>query len=179
MTLPVASLGAEAIKVVIQAYSETGLPVSGSTITVDNTSVGIGGGGITPPGPVVSGGNVTGGIFLASDNPAAGNGAADYSRNQSINPQVGATYLFRAWDDANGNGVWDTGEADLTSTLNSIQWRLDGANTLASGSGAPVTLSNHTIPGATSDTYTVPVNNASSSGAASGDQGFSLKVDFD
>lgn len=179
MTLPVTALGAEVIKVVIQAYSETGLPVSGSTITVDNTSVGIAGGTVTAPGPVISGGNVTGGIFLASDNPSAGNGATDYSRNQSFNPQVGATYLFRAWDDANGNGVWDSGETELTSTLNSIQWKLDGTNTLASGSGAPLTLSDHSIQGATTDTYTVPVNNISSSGAASGDQGFSLKVDFD
>ncbi|OIX95185.1 hypothetical protein BFS14_15075 [Serratia fonticola] len=62
--------------------------------------------------------------------------------------------------------------------MGSIQWQLDGANTAASGDSSAVTLSNHTIPGATTDTYTVPVNSASSSGATPGDQGLSLKVNF-
>ncbi|WP_255324348.1 hypothetical protein [Budvicia aquatica] len=37
------------------------------------------------------------------------------------------------------------------------------------------TLSNHSIAGATSDTYTIPVNSVSNSGATPGDQGFNLK----
>ncbi len=43
---------------------------------------------------------------------------------------------------------------------------------------AVATLSNHAIAGATTDTYTIPVNSASNSGAVPGDQGFNLKVDF-
>lgn len=176
MTIPAAAIGADKIKVVIQEYSATGTPISGSTITVDDTSTG-GGGSVTPPGPVTPGTDVVGGIFLQSDSPAAGSGATDYARSAS-HPQVGATYVFRAWDDSNGNGVWDSGEANLTATLGSIQWQLDGSNTAANGSSPVVTLNNHAIAGATGDTYTVPVNSASSSGATPGDQGFTLKVDF-
>jgi hypothetical protein len=176
MTIPAAAIGANRIKVVIQEYSATGDPISGNIITVDDISVG-GGGTTTPPGPIAPGTDIVGGIFLQSDNPAAGSGATDYAR-ASAHPQVGATYVFRAWDDSNGNGVWDAGEANLTATLGSIQWQLDGANTAASGDSSAVTLSNHTIPGATTDTYTVPVNSVSSSGATPGDQGFSLKVNF-
>ncbi|WP_391592299.1 SinI family autotransporter-associated protein [Yersinia massiliensis] len=177
MTIPAAAIGANRIKVVIQEYSATGDPLSGSTITVDDTSVD-GGGTLTPPGPIAPGTDVAGGIFLASDNPTAGSGATDYARITSAHPQVGATYVFRAWDDSNGNGEWDAGEANLTATLGSIQWQLDGSNTTANGSSAVTTLNNHVIPGATSDTYTVPLNSASSSGAIPGDQGFTLKVDF-
>ncbi|NCG51969.1 SinI family autotransporter-associated protein [Serratia fonticola] len=178
MTIPAAAIGADKIKVVIQEYSATGDPISGSTITVPDISLG-GGGSETPPpsGPIAPGTDVAGGIFLQSDSPAAGSGATDYARS-TAHPQVGATYVFRAWDDANGNGVWDSGEADLTATLGSIQWQLDGTNSPANGTSTAVTLSNHAIAGATSDTYTVPVNSASSSGAAPGDQGFTLKVDF-
>ncbi|MEX2954813.1 SinI family autotransporter-associated protein [Serratia fonticola] len=177
LTLPATAIGADRIKVVIQEYAATGTPISGNIITVEDTSTG-NGGAVTPPGPIAPGGHVTGGIFLQSDNPAAGSGATDYARTTETHPQVGATYVFRAWDDSNGNGVWDAGEADLTATLGSIQWHLDGTNTSASGNSTAVTLSNHPISGATTDTYTVPVNSASTSGATPGDQGFSLKVDF-
>lgn len=177
LTLPAAAIGAERIKVVIQEYAATGIPISGNIITVEDTSTG-NGGSVTPPGPIAPGGHVTGGIFLQSENPAAGSGATDYARATEVHPQVGATYAFRAWDDSNGNGVWDAGETDLTATLGRIQWYLDGANTSASGSSAAVTLNNQPITGATTDTYTVPVNSASTSGATPGDQGFSLKVDF-
>lgn len=175
--IPAGAMGASAISVTLQEYSATGDPISGNTITVADTSVG-GGGTTTPPGgPIAPGGNVAGGIFLQSDTPAAGSGATDYARS-AIHPQVGATYVFRAWDDNNSNGQWDAGEADLTATLNSIQWQLDGSNATANGTSSVATLSNYAIAGATNDTYTVPVNSASSSGAAPGDQGFTLKVDF-
>lgn len=177
LTIPAAAVGATAIKVVVQEYSATGDPMVGQTITVNDTSTG-GGGSVTPPGPVAPGTNVAGGIFLQSDSPTAGSGATDYARSASVHPQVGATYVFRAWDDANGDGVWDTGEANLTATLGSIQWQLDGSNSAANGTSTAVTHSNFSIPGATSDTYTVPVNSLSGSGATPGDQGFSLKVDF-
>lgn len=177
LTLPAAAIGADRIKVVIQEYSATGSPLSGNTIIVEDTSIG-GGGTVTPPGPIAPGGHVAGGIFLQTDSPVSGSGATDYARTTGAHPQVGTTYVFRAWDDSNANGVWDSGEADLTTTLGSIQWHLDGINTAASGSSTAVTLSNHPISGATTDTYTVPVNSASTSGATSGDQGFSLKVDF-
>ncbi|EKN4180490.1 SinI family autotransporter-associated protein [Yersinia enterocolitica] len=177
LTLPTAAIGADRIKVVIQEYSATGSPISGNTITVEDTSTG-GGGTVTPPGPIAPGGHVAGGIFLQTESPTAGSGATDYARTTGAHPQVGATYVFRAWDDSNANGVWDSGEADLTTTLGSIQWHLDGINTAASGNSSAVTLSNHAISGATTDTYTVPINSASTSGATSGDQGFSLKVDF-
>ncbi|WET16068.1 hypothetical protein P2W49_05750 [Yersinia intermedia] len=121
---------------------------------------------------------MTGGIFLASASPTAGSGATDYSRTAGTHPQVGDTFVFRAWADTNGDGIWDAGETDVTSTLGSIQWQLDGTNTSAKGTSAAATLTNQPIPGATSDTYTVPVNSASSSGATPGDQGFNLKVDF-
>ena len=184
ITIPAAALGASAIKVTVQELSATGDPISGSTITVTNTnlSTGPGGGGgggtVTPPGPVLPGTNIAGGIFLLSDNPSAGSGATDYSRTPGVKPLVGKTYVFRAWNDTNGNGVWEAGEADVTATLSSLQWQLNGTNTTASGASAPVTLSNHAIPGATTDTYMVPVNSASSSGATPGDQGFSLQVSF-
>ncbi|MGE4686762.1 SinI family autotransporter-associated protein [Yersinia enterocolitica] len=177
LTLPTAAIGADRIKVVIQEYSATGSPISGNTITVEDTSTG-GGGTVTPPGPIAPGGHVAGGIFLQTESPTAGSGATDYTRTTGAHPQVGATYVFRAWDDSNANGVWDSGEADLTTTLGSIQWHLDGINTAASGNSSAVTLSNHAISGATTDTYTVPINSASTSGTTSGDQGFSLKVDF-
>ncbi|WP_145544316.1 SinI family autotransporter-associated protein [Yersinia frederiksenii] len=176
ITLPAGAIGASAISVTLQEYSATGDPVSGSTISVADTSLG-GGGTPTLPGPVAPGADVAGGIFLQSDSPAAGSGAIDYARS-GTHPQVGATYIFRAWNDSNNNGVWDTGETNLTTTLSSIQWQLDGSNTTANGSSTVVTLSNHAIAGATGDTYTVPVNSASSSGATPGDQGFTLKVNF-
>ncbi|AJJ10903.1 putative ornithine carbamoyltransferase [Yersinia rohdei] len=175
ITIPAGATGTRAISVTLTEYSATGDPLRGNVITVTDTSTGgAGGGTTTPPGPVTPGADVAGGIFLQSDSPAAGSGATDYARS-AAHPQVGETYVFRAWDDSNGNGVWDAGEANLTATLGSIQWQLDGSNATANGNS---TLSNHAISGATSDSYTVPVNSASSSGATPGDQGFSLKVDF-
>ncbi|EOZ9299955.1 ornithine carbamoyltransferase [Enterobacter bugandensis] len=176
ITIPAAALGATAISVTVQAQSQTGLPDRGETLTIPDTSSGAGG-LVTPPGPVSAGSRVTGGIFLASDHPASGSGAQDYARARA-HLRVGETYVFRAWEDANENGVWDAGETDLTGTLTHIQWMLDGNNAPASGTEPPVTLSHYVIPGATTDTYTVPVNSQSSSGAASGDQGFSLIVEF-
>lgn len=180
--IPFEALGAAAIKVEIWEQSKTGIPRRGEqAILVLDTSKG-GGGTATPPGPIVLGNTtdgIAGGIFLASDNPSAGSGATDYSRTTGNNPTVGETYLFRAWQDINGNGVWDAGEQDVTAQLRAITWKLDGTNTAAAGSSAPVTLNNHAIPGATADRYTVPVNTASSSGAPTGDQGFGLKVEFE
>lgn len=179
--VPEAALGALAIKVTLQALSATGDPISGPTITVMDTSQsttpggGGGGGEVTLPGPVTPGTNIAGGIFLQSDNPSAGSGATDYTRSPNVHPQVGKTYLFRAWGDTNGNSRWDAGEAEVTASLGGIQWQLNGTNTSANGN---TSLSNHAIPGATTDSYTIPVNGLSSSGAAPGDQGFSLQVSF-
>ncbi|WP_419236024.1 hypothetical protein [Serratia fonticola] len=168
IVIPAGALGAAAIKVEIWEQSKTGLPRKGQQpIIVLDTSKGTQAGG------------VGGGIFLASDNPGAGSGVMDYSRTTGNSPKVGETYLFRAWQDANGNGVWDADEQEVTAQLRRITWKLDGTNTAAAGDSAPATLSNHAITGATTDRYTVPVNSASSSGAAPGDQGFGLKVEFD
>lgn len=177
IVLPVGAIGATAISVTLIERSATGDPLSGNTLYVSDVSNGGDGTSTVPPGPIVPGGNVAGGIFLQSDTPTAGSGATDYARN-SAHPQVGATYVFRAWDDSNGNGEWDSGEANLTATLSSIQWQLDGTNSTANGTSTAVTLSNHAITGATSDSYTVPVNILSGSGAVPGDQGFTLKVEF-
>ncbi|CNI15818.1 intimin-like protein SinH [Yersinia intermedia] len=183
ITIPASALGASAIKVEIWEQSQTGLPLRGQqSILVLDTSgaTGAGGGGtLTPPGPVVSGVGISGGIFLASDTPGAGSGAIDYARSTTVHPTVGATYVFRAWDDSNSNGVWDAGEADLTATVSHIQWQLDGSNAAAAGSSSPAVLSGRAISGATTHSYTVPVNSVSSSGAIPGDQGFSLKVTFE
>ncbi|WET15114.1 SinI family autotransporter-associated protein [Yersinia intermedia] len=187
IVIPAAALGAAAIKVEIWEQSKTGLPRKGQqAIIVQDTNKGTqtggGGGTPTPPGPVVLGNTtdgVAGGIFLASDNPGAGSGATDYSRTAGNNPKVGEVYLFRAWQDTNGNGVWDADEQEVTAQLRRIAWTLDGTNTAAAGGSAPVTLSNYPIAGATTDRYTVPVNSASSSGAVPGDQGFGLKVEFE
>ncbi|OKP23812.1 SinI family autotransporter-associated protein [Serratia fonticola] len=187
IVIPAGALGAAAIKVEIWEQSKTGLPRKGqqAIIVLDTskgTQAGGGGGTPTPPGPIVLGNTtdgVAGGIFLASDNPGAGSGVMDYSRTTGNSPKVGETYLFRAWQDANGNGVWDADEQEVTAQLRRITWKLDGTNTAAAGDSAPATLSNHAITGATTDRYTVPVNSASSSGAAPGDQGFGLKVEFD
>lgn len=184
INIPAAALGAMAIKVTLQEMSATGDPLGGLTINVTDTSLitapggGGGGGTVTPPGPVMPGTDIAGGIFLQSDNPSAGSGAIDYSHTPALKPQVGKTYVFRAWNDTNGNGVWEAGETDVTATLRSIQWQLNGTNTAASGASTPVTLSNHAIPGATTDNYTVQVNSASSSGATPGGQGFNLQVAF-
>lgn len=182
ITIPVGAVMATAIKVTVTETSATGDPLTSRTIVVTDTSAGGGAGGgggsVTPQGPVIPGAGVmTGGIFLVSASPTAGSGAVDYSRTAGY-PQVNDIFVFRAWADTNGDGIWDAGEADVTATLGSIQWQLDGTNSSASGTSAAVTLNNQPIPGATTDTYTVPVNSASSSGAASGDQGFNLKVDF-
>ncbi|MCW8114066.1 SinI family autotransporter-associated protein [Yersinia intermedia] len=187
ITIPAGALGASAIKVEIWEQAKTGIPLRGQqSILVLDTSKGTGAGGgggtATPPGPIVLGNStdgIAGGIFLASDNPHAGSGATDYSRTTGKNPKVGETYLFRAWQDTNGNGVWDAGEQEVTAQLRTITWKLDGTNTAAAGGSTPVTLSNHSIPGATTDRYIVPVNTASSSGAPTGDQGFGLKVGFE
>lgn len=177
IVVPAGAIGAMAISVTLIERSATGDPLSGNTLNIGDISTGGGGTSTVPPGPIVPGGNVAGGIFLQSDTPTAGSGATDYTRS-SAHPQVGATYVFRAWDDSNGNGVWDAGEANLTATLSSIQWQLDGTNSTANGTSTAMTLSNHVISGATSDSYAVPVNILSSSGAAPGDQGFTLKVEF-
>lgn len=85
--------------------------------------------------------------------------------------------MFRAWDDSNSNGVWDAGEADLTATVSHIQWQLDGSNAAAAGSSSPAVLSGRAISGATTHSYTVPVNSVSSSGAIPG-SGVQSEGDF-
>lgn len=183
--IPPEAYGAAAIRVEIWEQSKTGLPRRGEqAIVVLDTSKskaeGGGGGTPTPPGPIALGGaGVIGGIYLAADNPSAGSGAVDYSRHTGNNPKVGETYLFRAWQDSNGNAIWDEGEQEVTAQLRSITWKLDGNNTAAAGDSAPVTLNDHPIPGATTDRYTVPVNSTSGSGTVPGDQGFGLKVQFE
>ncbi|PHI28833.1 intimin-like protein SinH [Budvicia aquatica] len=176
LTIPAVAMGASAIKVVVQAYSVTGDPIAGQTITIADTRDNTSGGSGTLPGPISPGASITGGIFRQSDTPSAGSGATDYSRSSVVHPVVGETYVFRAWDDANNNGVWDTGEIRLTPTT--IQWQLDGTNSTANGSSTVATLSHQAIVGATTDTYTIPANSGSSSGAIPGDQGFNLNVDF-
>ncbi|CQJ05544.1 SinI family autotransporter-associated protein [Yersinia frederiksenii] len=179
--IPDGAVGAATIKVELWEQSKTGIPSRGAqSINVIDISKG-GGGTPSLPGPIALNASVgiTGGIFLAIASPTAGSGALDYSRTTNNQPKVGETYKFRAWRDTNGNGVWDAGEEDVTSHLSSIQWMLDGNNTSAAGKSSPVTLSDHAIPGATTDSYTVPVNSASGSGAVPGDQGFSLKVSFE
>lgn len=184
ITIPASAAGATAIHVELKEESLTGNPRTNNVIIVNDTSLttdptGPGGGGdlVTPPGPILAGNSIAGGIFLASANPQAGSGAADYTKN-GAKPRVGETYVFKAWVDTNGNGVWDAGEEEMTGSLNRIQWMLDGSNTTAAGGTSPVTLVNQEILGETTDSYTVPVNSISSSGAAPGDQGFGLKVDF-
>lgn len=184
ITIPSAAVGAQAIKVVIQERSITGSPNEGKIIQVTDTSLhtspgggGGGGTGVTPPGPIAIGSNIAGGIFLMNDTPTAGSGALDYSR-ATQKPQVGHTYVFKAWSDDNADGIWNMGEADLTSTMK-IQWLLDGTNSSASGNGSASTLDLHAIAGATNDTYSIPPNTASTSGAGAGDQGFILRVSFE
>ncbi|GKX51797.1 hypothetical protein SOASR029_21060 [Budvicia aquatica] len=185
ITIPSLALGATAIKVEIWEQSKTGIPRRGqqSIIVLDTskgTASGGGGGMATLPGPIVMGsgtGDIAGGIYRLADNPVAGGGATDYSRVTGSNPTVGETYLFRAWRDTNGNGVWDAGEADVTPHLSSMSWTLNGSNVTAAGDGSPIILTGHAT-GVTTDQYTVPVNSASGSGVASGDQGFGLAVVF-
>jgi hypothetical protein len=190
ITIPAAAAGARTIRVELKEESETGNPRASNLVIVEDVSIlgaptpQTGGGGgdlVTPPGPILAGaGQIAGGIFLASDNPAAGSGATDYTQN-NLNPKVGETYVFRAWVDTNGNGVWDADETEMTGSLSSIQWMLDGSNVTAAGGTPTVTLNNQPVLGATTDSYMVPTNGSSSSisaGAHAGDQGFGLKVDF-
>ncbi|PHI32621.1 ornithine carbamoyltransferase [Budvicia aquatica] len=184
--IPSQALGAAVIKVEIWEQSKTGIPLRGqqAIIVLDTskgTASGGGGGTPTPSGPIVMGSGTTdimGGIYRLADNPSAGSGATDYSRTTGNNPTVGETYLFRTWRDTNDNGIWDAGEEDVTPLLRTMTWTLEGNNATAAGGGTSMTLTNHAT-GVTADRYTVPVNSASSAGAPSGDQGFSLKVVFE
>lgn len=185
MHIPPEALGAKAIHVELNEVSVTGNPHGERLITVQDTSLltdapGPGGGGtnVTPPGPVQIGGHIAGGIFLARDVPGPGKGMLDYARSER-QPKVGETYIFRAWADANDNGVWDNNEAEMTTFLGHIQWMLDGNNSSASGGTPSLGLNNKAIAGAITDNYTIPVNNQSDSGAVPGDQGFRLRVDFE
>ncbi|AHG19694.1 ornithine carbamoyltransferase [Chania multitudinisentens RB-25] len=163
LTIPAIALGAEAIKVVIQEYSASGAPRAGQTITVNDTSEG-GGGTVTPPGPIMPGGNVTPGIYLSTDTAFANN-----LIGSATNLNVGDTYVFRLWDSA------AAGATDLTSSV-SYNWRLVGTsattNTTAPAEGfdTQTTDGNFTIPANTDGTLLT--------GSADGVQGFSLAVDY-
>lgn len=163
MTIPGAALGATAIKVVIQEYSESGAPISGQIITVADTGSNSDGTS-TPPGPVAPGGGVTPGIYLSTDTAFASN-----LIGSSVNLEVGKTYVFKLWDSA---GV---GTTDLTGSVSTYNWRLTGA----SATGDVTAPTEGIATGVADGNFTVPVNSAATySGSVDGVQGFSLAVDY-
>lgn len=167
LTLPGATLGADAIKVVIQEYSATGDPMAGQTIMIDDTSVG-GGGTTTPPGPVGPGtgpdAGVIPGIYLSTDTTFTTN-----LIGTATNLSVGESYVFKLWD--------DTTSADLTSNV-TYNWRLLGASA-TDGTTAPAT---GFVTSVTDGDFTVPTNTQPNgtalTGSADGAQGFNLAVDY-
>ncbi|NCG51968.1 SinI family autotransporter-associated protein [Serratia fonticola] len=168
MTIPGAAIGADAIKVVIQEYSASGDPIAGQTITVDDTSAGIGGGTTTPPGPVGPGtgpnAGVTPGIYLSTDTAFANNLIGTATKLD-----VGQTYVFKLWDST------AVGSVDLTGSV-SYNWRLVGSsatdNVTAPAAGIDTTV--------TDTSFTVPANAAGTAitSSADGVQGFNLAVDY-
>ncbi|WET16067.1 SinI family autotransporter-associated protein [Yersinia intermedia] len=167
LTIPAAAIGATAIRAEIIEYSASGDPISGTTINVADTSVGVGGGTTTPPGPVVPGNNVTPGIYLSTDAAFANNLAG----NAAVKLTVGQTYVFKLWDSA------AVGTVDVTPAAYS--WRLVGLNSIDGVTQAPAT---GFVTSATGTSFTIPVNTAADgtalTGSTSGAQGFSLAVDY-
>lgn len=166
LTIPAVALGADAIKVVIQEYSASGDPIAGQTLTVADTSTGIGGGGTTPPGPVAPGGGVTPGIYLSTDTTFANNLIGSSTRLD-----VGSTYVFKLWDSA------AVGTTDLTSGV-SYNWRLVGTSA-TDGITAPA---NGFVTSVSNGSFTIPTNTAPDgtalTGSVDGAQGFNLAVDY-
>ncbi|WP_431225975.1 SinI family autotransporter-associated protein (plasmid) [Serratia sp. L9] len=168
LTIPGIAIGADRIKVVIQEYSATGAPISGKTLTIEDTNSGIGGGTTTPPGPILPGegpdSGVTPGIYLSSDTAFANNliGTATPLK-------VGDSYVFRLTDSESG--------ADLTENV-SYNWRLVGTSA-TTGTAAPATGFATSI---TDGNFTVPTNTQPNgtelTGSADGAQGFNLAVDY-
>ncbi|HCT3926916.1 TPA: ornithine carbamoyltransferase [Citrobacter koseri] len=164
MTIPPAAIGADRIKVVIQAYSASGDPISGQTLTIADTGVsGPSNPTTTPPGPVAPGTDVTPAIYHIAD--IGGTNLI----GQTTRLNVGETYVFRLTD-AGGN--------DLTGNV-SYNWRLVGTSATDSIS-APAT---GFVTSVTNGNFTVPVNSHADgtplTGSADGAQGFSLAVDYD
>lgn len=164
MTIPPAAISADRIKVVIQAYSASGDPISGQTLTIADTGVsGPSNPTTTAPGPVTPGTDVTPAIYHIDDI-----GGINLI-GQTTRLNVGATYVFRLTD-AGGN--------DLTGNVD-YNWRLvgtsatDNINAPANGFATSVTNGN----------FTVPVNGHADgtalTGSADGAQGFGLAVDYD
>lgn len=164
MTIPPAAIGADRIKVVIQAYSSSGDPISGQTLTIADTGAsGSSNPTTTSPGPVAPGTDVTPAIYHIDD--IGGTNLI----GQTTRLNVGETYVFRLTD-AGGN--------DLTGNV-SYNWRLVGTSATDSIS-APVT---GFVTSVTNGNFTVPVNGHADgtllTGSADGAQGFSLAVDYD
>ncbi|MDA5483423.1 SinI family autotransporter-associated protein [Yersinia intermedia] len=165
LTIPAVAVGATAIRAEIVEYSASGDPLSGTTINVADTSVGVGGGTTTPQGPIVPGNNVTPGIYLSSDALFANNLVGTATKLT-----VGQTYVFKLWDSA------AVGTVDVTQAT--YNWRLVGTSA-TDGVNAPATGFVTSVTGAN---FTVPVNTAADgtqlTGSADGAQGFSLAVDY-
>lgn len=172
LVIPVSAVG-EVIGVEIVEYSASGDPISGETITVLDTSVGGGGTGVTPPGPVLP--NLTSvvpGIYAASDTSFATNliGTAT-----TLN--VGDSYVFKLWLDADGDGQPDgTAPVDDHTGDFTYNWRLVGTsatdNVTAPAGGIDTTV--------TDANFTVPTNTTGKLLTTSDDgvQGFNLAVDY-
>ncbi|WP_449543954.1 SinI family autotransporter-associated protein [Lelliottia nimipressuralis] len=166
LTIPAVAIGAERIMVTIQEYAASGIPINGKTIVIDDTNEGVGGGSVTPPGPVVPGGNVTPGIYLSSDTAFASNLIGTENALD-----VGKTYVFKLWD---SNAV---GTTDLTQSV-TYNWRLigtsasDGVKAPDGGFKTSVTGSDFTVP--TNDQPDGTALTKSDDGA----QGFNLAVDY-
>ncbi|PHI32227.1 hypothetical protein [Budvicia aquatica] len=175
-------VGAHHLGAVITGNSATGDPRTPIVLTIADIGQGVGnpngeplpdvGGG----GPIISG-TQAGGIFLTSSSATAGSGATNYGAGVAV-PKIGDVFELKVWDDANSNGIWDTGEADLTSTLTvaNVTWNLGGMAATADSAGTGAAAA---APAATSVlTYTIPVNGSSHSGQTWGDQGYTLRVSW-
>ncbi|QCR63036.1 ornithine carbamoyltransferase [Serratia fonticola] len=166
LTIPGAALGADAIKVLIQEYSASGDPIAGQTITVDDTSAGIGGGTTTPPGPIEPGegpdSGIIPGIYLSTDTAFSNNLIGTDTR---LN--VGDSYVFKLTDRESGE--------DLTANV-TYNWRLVGT----SATDSKTAPADGFDTGVTGGNFTVPKNADGKllTNSDDGVQGFNLAVDY-
>lgn len=156
-------LGAE-----ITEQTSTGMPSKGQVITIEDVSSNDTDDSI-PSGPIV-GGNV--GVEIV-DATAPTVNLIGKANSELL---VGHTYQFKAWYDANNNGVWDAGELEATSNYN-YKWFFEGTSATtgtAGGYAAAATNGKDLVIPATNGQATSVFATA----GADGVQGYSLKVDY-
>lgn len=156
-------LGAE-----ITEQTSTGMPSKGQVITIEDVSANDATDAI-PNGPIV-GGKV--GVEIV-DATAPTVNLIGKANSELL---VGHTYQFKAWYDANNNGVWDAGELEATSNY-TYKWFFEGNSATTNTAGG------YAVSSTNSKDLVIPATNTLAKGifataGADGVQGYSLKVDY-